>query len=178
MVHLATSPPVKASCKPQNFTTSPTMSLLLAKYGVRSRLLERREGLASVPRAHAVNGKTLEIGKSVGLDPVRVHAAALPPAIGGMVRFWSTLGGTYFGGLPYERQDHEVLEIASQKLANISQPRFEALLLELVQGNPLITFERGVQVRSLEACEEEVRLTVEDRRVSDFLVWMAVVMSS
>ena len=140
------------------------MSLLLAKYGVRSRLLERRESLASVPRAHAVNGKTLEIGKSVGLDPVRVHAAALPPAIGGMVRFWSTLGGTYFGGLPYERQDHEVLEIASQKLANISQPRFEALLLELVQGNPLITFERGVQVRSLEACEEEVRLTVEDRR--------------
>lgn len=139
------------------------MSLLLAKYGVRSRLLERRERLASVPRAHAVNGKTLEIGKSVGLDPARVHDAALPPAIGGMVRFWSTLGGAYFGGLPYERQDDGVLEIASQKLANISQPRFEALLLELVQGNALITFERGVQVRSLEACEEGVCLTVEER---------------
>ena len=138
------------------------MSLLLAHYGVDSRLLERRESLGTVPRAHAVNGKTLEIAKRVGLDPARVHGAALPPALGGMVRFWSTLGGSYFGGLPYERQDDAVLEIASQKLANISQPRFEGLLLELVQGNPLIALERGVLVRDLESCGEEVCLTVED----------------
>ena len=137
------------------------MALLLARLGVRSQLLERRDGINQAPRAHAVNGKTLEIAASVGIDPAVVHAAALPRALGGHVRFWSTLGGTYLGGLPYERQDDAVLGLSSQKLANVSQPRFEQLLLNEVLAHPLITLHRGVTVRSVAQSDEDVTVTLD-----------------
>ena len=95
-------------------------ALLLAKHGLTSHIVERRETILQAPRAHAVNGKTIEIcstGHSGRRDICRRHAATR----GGMVNFWSTLSGTYLGGLPYERQDEAVLD---WWLVNISQPKF------------------------------------------------------
>ena len=50
---------------------------------------------------------------------------------GGMVNFWSTLSGTYLGGLPYERQDAAVLDLVSHKLVNVAMkftPYWRAVL--------------------------------------------------
>ena len=38
-------------------------ALLLAKHGLTSHIVERRETILQAPRAHAVNGKTIEIPK-------------------------------------------------------------------------------------------------------------------
>lgn len=43
------------------------LSLLLGRYGVRSRLLERRTGASILPRATGINLRTMEILRSLGL---------------------------------------------------------------------------------------------------------------
>src|SRR5579859_7569749 len=51
-------------------------SLLLARAGARSLLIERRGGLSLLPRATGVNVRTMEIFRSIGLED-RVVAAAM-----------------------------------------------------------------------------------------------------
>ncbi|MEC8132248.1 MAG: FAD-dependent monooxygenase [Pseudomonadota bacterium] len=84
-------------------------ALLLAKHGLTSRIVERRETILQAPRAHAVNGKTIEICSSAGIPADEIYTVGMPTSRGGMANFWSTLSGTYLGGRPYERQDEAVL---------------------------------------------------------------------
>ncbi|MEG9861038.1 MAG: FAD-dependent monooxygenase [Parvularculales bacterium] len=120
-------------------------ALLLARHGLSSHIVERRRKIAETPRAHAVNGKTIEISSTAGIPAEEIYVAGMPVRRGGMVNFWSTLSGTYLGGLPYERQDDAVLELAPYRLVNISQPRFEAILENHVTANPGISLSRGMQ---------------------------------
>ena len=124
-------------------------ALLLAKHGLTSRIVERRETILQAPRAHAVNGKTIEICSSAGIPADEIYTVGMPTSRGGMVNFWSTLSGTYLGGLPYERQDEAVLDLVSYKLVNISQPQFEVILARHVEANDMITLSRGVTAGNL-----------------------------
>ena len=77
------------------------MALLLAKYGLTSHIIERRAAVLQAPRAHAVNGKTVEICSTAGIPADEIYAAGMPATQGGRVNFWSTLSGTYLGCLLY-----------------------------------------------------------------------------
>ena len=44
-----------------------TLSLLLSKYGIRSRVLEKDTRLTDHPRAHFINTRTMEIYRSLGI---------------------------------------------------------------------------------------------------------------
>ena len=149
-------------------------ALLLAKHGLTSHIVERRETILQAPRAHAVNGKTIEICSTAGIPADQIYTAGMHAARGGMVNFWSTLSGTYLGGLPYERQDEAVLDLASYKLVNISQPKFEAILARHVEANEMITLSRGVTAGELVKNDDGITLAVEgadaDRLNADYLI--------
>ena len=136
-------------------------ALLLAQQGLSSVIIERRSGINPVPRAHAVNGKTIEIGRSVGVDPQEIYDAALPVSLGGKVQFWSTLAGAHLGSLDYERQDDGVEKIVSHRLANISQPRYEAILESHVLANRRIDLRRGITYKGVEQNDKNVTVHVE-----------------
>lgn len=137
------------------------MALLLAKYGLTSHIIERRAAVLQAPRAHAVNGKTVEICSTAGIPADEIYAAGMPTTHGGRVNFWSTLSGTYLGGLAYERQDDAVLEQAAYKLVNISQPQFEAILNRHSQANPHITLSRGAKCIGFTQKPDAVSVQVE-----------------
>ena len=149
-------------------------ALLLAKHGLTSHIVERRETILQAPRAHAVNGKTIEICSSAGIAADEIYAAGMPPSRGGMVNFWSTLSGTYLGGLPYERQDAAVLDLVSYRLVNISQPQFEAILARHVEANDMITLSRGVTAGELIENDDGITLAIEgadtNRLQADYLI--------
>ncbi|MBO0794601.1 MAG: FAD-dependent monooxygenase, partial [Ktedonobacteraceae bacterium] len=55
-------------------------SLLLARYGVPSLLVERHQGTSLHPRARGINVRTMELLREAGLeDGVRAAGAALAP---------------------------------------------------------------------------------------------------
>lgn len=119
-------------------------AIMLARQGLRSTIIERFETRHGAPKAHALNPRTLEICRSIGLDTEAMQRAATPMKDGGWVRFVTTLAGEEIGVMPYERQDEQVREVTPTPLINLAQPLFEDFLLEQVAQSPLIELRRGI----------------------------------
>jgi 2-polyprenyl-6-methoxyphenol hydroxylase-like FAD-dependent oxidoreductase len=108
-------------------------SLLLEQQGIETRIVERRAGSQRAPAAHAVNARTLEICRAAGLDMAALARAAADPAEAGWVYWVTRLGGRVLGRLPYERQGDDQLGLTPHPLRNLSQNRFEPILLDALQ---------------------------------------------
>lgn len=121
------------------------IALLLARQGIGSTIVERFRTRHGAPKAHALNPRSLEICKAVGLDVDRMTQSATPRQDGGWVRFMTNLAGTEIGALPYERQDDDVRELTPTPLINLAQPDFENFLLDMVVKTPLIVLKRGLE---------------------------------
>ncbi len=124
-------------------------ALLLARQGVQSILVEKRTSRLTAPKAHAVNSRTLEICEAAGVSAEKIRGTGAPPDEAGWVRFVSTLTGTEFGHLPYERQQDDVKELTPYPLSNIAQPDFEEILEAELLTRPEIQLLRGTECKDL-----------------------------
>lgn len=109
-------------------------ALLLRRLGVDTCLVERRATPQRAPAAHAVNARTFEICRQAGVDMDAIAAAAISPADAGATYWVTKLGGEVLGHLPYERQEDEVLAFTPTPLRNLSQHRFEPILLAALRA--------------------------------------------
>ncbi len=107
-----------------------TAALLLERLGRTVAVVERREGPLRAPAAHAVNARTFEIWRQIGLDVDAIRAEAQDPAEAGMVHWVRKLGGEVIASLPYERQGDDQLAVTPTPLRNLSQHRLEPMLVE------------------------------------------------
>ncbi len=114
--------------------TGLAAALLLEQQGVRTEVIERRDGPQRAPAAHAINARTLEICRSAGVDMERLHARAARPEEAGFVYWVTRLGGRVIGRLPYEQQGDDQLALTPTPLRNLSQSQLEPLLLEALAG--------------------------------------------
>lgn len=108
-------------------------SLLLEQQGVSTQIIERRPGPQRAPAAHAVNARTLEICRAAGVDEQALRAAASDPADAGFVYWVTRVGGRVLGRLPYEQQGDDQLDLTPTPLRNISQNRFEPILVDALR---------------------------------------------
>lgn len=130
--------------------TGLTAALLLDRLGCSVAVVERREGPQRAPAAHAINARTFEIWRQIGLDVDAIRALAQDPADAGFVHWVTKLGGEVIGTLPYERQGDEQLAITPTPLRNLSQHRLEPLLRRELA-------DRGITVRyshTWRSCEQ------------------------
>ncbi|KAL2846458.1 FAD binding domain-containing protein [Aspergillus pseudoustus] len=126
--------------------TGLTAALLLASHGLRITVVERHTSRTAQPKAHAINPRSLEIFRQLGLDTAQLRAGdGVPPADGDTVRFAVSMAGRELGTLPYERQGEETLEITPEPLFNVPQPRLEDWLLRAVERCGLVEYFEGVQ---------------------------------
>jgi 2-polyprenyl-6-methoxyphenol hydroxylase-like FAD-dependent oxidoreductase len=137
-------------------------SILLARQGVASRVVERRAGPHRAPQAHVVNPRTLEICRAVGIDVDRLRGLATPRADGSQVVWMTSLAGEELGRLPYERQGDDCLVDTPTPLLNLSQHLFEPVLLERLRAEPLAAIAYGHQCQGLRADADGVTADVED----------------
>jgi 2,4-dichlorophenol 6-monooxygenase len=108
-------------------------SLLLEQQGIETRIVERRAGPQHAPAAHVVNARSLEICRSAGVDMDALASAAVKPEEAGQVYWVTRLGGRVLGRLPFERQGDDQLDLTPTPLRNLSQSRFEPILLDTLQ---------------------------------------------
>ena len=137
-------------------------SILLARQGVASRVVERRPGPHRAPQAHVVNPRTLEICRAAGIDVARLQAQATPRADGSQVVWMTTLAGDELGRLPYERQGDECLGDTPTPLLNLSQHLLEPILLDRLRAEPHAEIHYGHQCHGLEAAAEGVTAEIEE----------------
>ena len=101
-----------------------TLALLLARRRVPTVVLEQALEPQTLPRAHAVNPRTIEIlAAELGIGAERGRAVAAPKELTSEVRFVTTLTGHCFGTVPYERQDDDVLAVTPAPLLNVPRSR-------------------------------------------------------
>ena len=110
-------------------------SLLLEQMGVETLVVERRPDVKRAPAAHVVNARTLEICRAAGVDGEALERAAQTPEDAGFVHFADLLGGRCFGTLRFEEQGDDQLAVTPTPLRNISQNRFEPIVLDALAAH-------------------------------------------
>jgi 2-polyprenyl-6-methoxyphenol hydroxylase-like FAD-dependent oxidoreductase len=139
-----------------------TLALLLARRGIRTVVLEQAREPQTLPRAHAVNPRTIEIlDAELGIGAAQLRAVAAPPELTSEVRFVTTLSGHCFGTLPYERQDDDVLAVTPAALLNVPQPALESILLGRAAAEPFVDLRRGHRWVALHLQDGGVTSTVQ-----------------
>ena len=120
-----------------------TLALFLANHDIATIVLERQLIPRDLPRAHAINPRTLEVLRELSIDADELKAIAAPKELTSEVRFVTTLTGHCFGTLRYERQGEFIGELAAVGTVNVPQPALESLLFNLAAAQPLIELRRG-----------------------------------
>lgn len=110
--------------------TGTMAALLLRRMGIAARVVERRVDMQAAPAAHVVNARTFEICRQAGVDMQAIATACKSPADAGWTRWVTRLGGEVLGSLPFERQGDDTLSLTPTPLRNLSQHRYEPILLD------------------------------------------------
>lgn len=145
--------------------TGCTLALLLAGYGIRSLLIERREAPMQHPAAHVINGRTFEIWAGYSHEMAR-DIATLCPALEdiGEIRWCTTLDKPALGGLNILGDPERVSRVLSHchyHIAHIGQHQLMPALWRWVEREPLISFQRGASVSRIDTDARGVRVTTE-----------------
>ena len=112
-------------------------SLLLARHGVRSVVLEKNAGTATHPKASAFNTRTMEILRQLGIAD-EVYAGTGP--VGG-VSFYTSLTGYKLGEIVMQDAPgylENLMSSTPSPLTISSQIVLEAILKRHADANPLI----------------------------------------
>lgn len=139
-----------------------TAALALARFGVSSIMIDRRESIYMEPRAHALNSRTLEIFSALGIDIEDFRAVATPVEESCWVRWLDTLDGGEYGKLPYERMHADEDLPTPWPLFNIAQPAAEMVMQTYIEREETIQTLRPWQWKSCEQRAEGVESIVVD----------------
>lgn len=123
-------------------------ALALARAGIASVVIERRNGLGQHPKAHEINARTLEILDALGVERSRLDAEASPPTDGARIIFCRALT-ELFGVIDLLEDDiagrYATHLRAGVPYLNLSQVELERVLREALANEPLVTFIQGTQ---------------------------------
>lgn len=152
--------------------TGMVAALCLARHGVRSVIVERREGLQAHPKAHEVSARTLEILHGLGFSHEALRAEASPHDDAARVLFCGTLQEEFgridlaTGGGAEKYREHLA---APEPYLNLSQVELEKILLARVRETAHTELRYSHQWESFSHAPDGVVSRVVDRRTGDEL---------
>jgi putative polyketide hydroxylase len=140
-----------------------TASILLARFGVPSVLVERRQDVTQHPRSRAITIRSCEIFHSCGIfDELR--AVSLPKAWTEQIIYTTTLAGPELGRMHAGGWDHATRGPLTPVSALMSsQDRIEPVLKRRAAREPCATLRFQHELAGLVAAGDGVRATVHDR---------------
>ena len=113
--------------------TGLTASLLLSRLAVPHVLIEKRDGPIAAPAAHVINRRTMEIFRHCGLPMDELYGLDAHGEERTLVRWSRDPAAPALAELDVSELADESAALSRERLANISQFRLEALLLEHAQ---------------------------------------------
>lgn len=146
--------------------TGMTAALCLAQYGIKSVVIERREGIQTHPKAHELSARSIEILHGLGFTYDELMAEASPAADAARILFCGTLREE-FGQIDLNAGDgakkyREHLASPAPYL-NLSQVELEKIMQAKVAASPHAELRYHHQWESFEARTDSVVSRVTDR---------------
>jgi 2-polyprenyl-6-methoxyphenol hydroxylase-like FAD-dependent oxidoreductase len=136
-----------------------TASIYLSHFGIRSLLVERHPGTAVLPKARALNARTMEMYRQIGLEE-EIRGVGMPEKFAGTVLWSETLGGPVIKRLeaPRERSGAASFSVAGN--LGCSQDLLEPVLRRRAgaAGTAQVCF--GTEMLSFTGSDEGVRATI------------------
>ncbi|KZF12432.1 hypothetical protein A2J03_17955 [Rhodococcus sp. EPR-157] len=141
-----------------------TAALLLARRGIRSMVLLRREKPLFHPAAHVINARTLEIWNEYSPELAKSIAAMSPPhETVNLISWYGGLAEDVIGSIDLLSDPERKAIVESQSpymVSHIGQHILMPVLWDALEAEPLVEFRRGVSVQSVDSTADGVRVTV------------------
>ena len=138
-------------------------ALELARRGVRSTVLEKRDGVDDHPRAHVVNARSMELFRLWGLTE-EIGKWSLP-ADHARIVWTTTLAGEELGQIDLTEMtaDRLMLTVNASPAITVSvaQDRVQSALVDAVEATGLVDLRFGAEVTGLEQDDEGVTVSIE-----------------
>jgi 2-polyprenyl-6-methoxyphenol hydroxylase-like FAD-dependent oxidoreductase len=139
-----------------------TASLLLARLGVRSLLVERHRGTAVHPKARAVNARSMEMYRQCGIE-AEIRAAGLAPEHSGLVVWTRTLAGEEIERRVPWRSSPRSLAVSPVRNCLIAQDTLEPVLRAMAEGQPAAQLRFATELTHCAQDTDGVTATLWDR---------------
>jgi len=144
-------------------------ALELARFGVRSILVEKHEAVSWHPKTRNFNTRTMEIARAWGpLVYGRLRGIDTPPGWKSPIRFLETAVGKEFGAIESKGFEGPGPEISPAEPVMSSQELIESILLDAVRATGLVDVRFQTEatrlVRGGAAGDDRVELAVTCRR--------------
>ncbi len=156
--------------------TGMIAALCLAQYGIRSVVIERREGIQTHPKAHELSARSIEILHGLGFTYEELMAEASPASDAGRILFCGTLREE-FGVIDLNAGDgakkyREHLASPAPYL-NLSQVELEKIMQAKLRASPHVDLRYRHQWEAFEQRDGGVT-----SRVSDLAAGNAITVTS
>ena len=138
-----------------------TASLYLSLFGIESLLVERHPGTAILPKARALNARTMEMYRQIDLEDA-IRAVAMPDRFGGTILWSESLAGREIKRLHPGRGSaaNQALSIAGN--CGCSQDILEPVLRRRAETAGAGRLRFGTALRELSCDADGVTATIED----------------
>ncbi len=138
-----------------------TASLYLSLFGIESLLVERHPGTAILPKARALNARTMEMYRQIDLEDA-IRAVAMPDRFGGTILWSESLAGREIKRLHPGRGSaaNQALSIAGN--CGCSQDILEPVLRQRAETAGAGRLRFGTALRELSCDADGVTASIED----------------
>ena len=137
-----------------------TASIFLSLFGIESLLVERHPGTAILPKARALNARTMEMYRQIGLEDA-IRAVAMPARFGGMVLWADSLAGAEINRLQSGRGLAGNAALSATGSCGCSQDILEPVLRQRAESLGPGRLRFGTEMVELDCAAELVRATIK-----------------
>jgi putative polyketide hydroxylase len=136
-----------------------TASIYLSLFGIESLTIERHPGTAILPKARAINARTMEMYRQLGMEP-EIQSLAMPRRFGGAIIWSETLAGKEIKRLAPGRSPAGNLALSASANCGCSQDIFEPVLRRRAEAAGADRVRFSTELLSLDTSSGEVRATI------------------
>ncbi|MFF7980575.1 FAD-dependent monooxygenase [Streptomyces sp. NPDC007901] len=157
---MRTAPVVIAGAGP----TGSTLALLLARHGIPSTVLERREQPLMHPAAHIINARSLEIWHHTSPRLATEITALAPPTDTINIIRWCSRLTESLGEIDLLSDPDRLTDLQAHSpflIAHIGQHQLMPVLWAALDREPLVDFRPGTAVSAIEAGADRIAVHTE-----------------
>lgn len=138
-----------------------TASIYLSHFGIRSLLVERHPGTAVLPKARALNARTMEMYRQIGLEE-SIRAVSMPVRFGGMILWSESLAGAEIKRLQPSRGSADNLALSVSSNCGCAQDILEPVLRQRAETSQPGDVRFGTELVGMDASGEGVHARIKN----------------